>query len=193
MRSDKLILASASPRRLELLQQVGITPAHIVAADIDETPHHKEKPRDMVMRLSRAKAQLVALQYPDSFILAADTTVAVGSRILGKPENDLELKEFLKILSGRRHKVFGGLTLITPQQKIITRCVVTTVQFKRLTEEEIQGYSESGEGFGKAGGYGIQGRAASFVAAIHGSYTNVVGLSLYDTMNLLRGTGFAKD
>lgn len=187
----QLILASASPRRVEILATQGITPSAIVAADIDETPLKGEQAKPMVLRLAKAKAEAVAKQHPDAFILAADTTVAVGRRILGKPENDTQARAFLKLMSGRNHRVWGGIALITPQGKCILRAVCTTLKFKHLSQAEIDAYIASGEWHGKAGGYGIQGKAAAFVAHINGSYTNIVGLSIFDTMNLLHGNNFS--
>jgi septum formation protein len=193
VKNNPFILASASPRRKELLAQAGITPDLIISTDIDETPRFREAPRDMVLRLASEKARALMADYPRSFILAADTTVAVGRRILGKPVDETEARAFLELLSGRAHRVYGGIALATPMGKIITRCVETRVQFKRLTSSDITTYIESKEWDGKAGGYGIQGVAAAYVRALHGSYTNVVGLSLYDTVSLLRGVGFLKD
>lgn len=187
---SKLILASASPRRLELLAAQGIVPDAVIAADIDETPLKNEKAKAMVLRLAQAKAKAIAEKHPDSFVLAADTTVAVGRRILGKPENESEARAFLKLLSGRNHRVWGGIALATPQRKTVTRAVCTTVKFKHLSQREIDSYIASGEWQGKAGGYGIQGRAGAFVASNNGSYTNIVGLSIYDTMNILNGNGY---
>lgn len=185
-----LILASASPRRVDLLAAQGIVPDAVIPADIDETPLKREPPKAMVLRLAKAKAEAIAKNHPDTFILAADTTVAVGRRILGKPENEAEAHAFLNLMSGRNHRVIGGIALITPQGKTITRAVETTVKFKHLSKTETDAYIASGEWQGKAGGYGIQGKAAAFVASINGSYTNIVGLSIYDTMNMLNGNGY---
>jgi septum formation protein len=190
---NELVLASASPRRLELLAQIGIIPTAVDPADIDETPLKNEKPKDMVLRLACAKAQAVAPRHPGQFILGADSTVAIGKRMLGKPDNADEARRFLEFLSGRKHHVFSGMALITPEGKMVSRVIDTSVTFKRLTEAEIMAYIDSGEWRGKAGAYGIQGKAAVFVASVHGSYTNIVGLSLYDIMNILNGNGFRID
>lgn len=184
----RLILASASPRRVDLLKQVGIVPDAILPADIDETPLKNELPKSLVLRLAVAKAQHVATK--DAYTIGADTTVALGRRMYGKAENETEARAIIEKLSGRTHKVWGGIALITPNGKTITRAVVTSVKFKRLTTAEIGAYVASGEWMGKAGAYGIQGKAAGFVASMAGSYTNIVGLSLYDIMNMLEGNGF---
>jgi len=189
----KLILASSSPRRLALLEQVGIRPAQIIPAEIDETPEKGELPRDLVRRLAKEKAEFVRKKYEDAFILAADTVVSCGRRILPKAETEDEASACLTLLSGRRHRVRGGIVLICPDGTHLTRIVETSVQFKRLDRKEIERYLASGEWQGKAGGYAIQGMAAACIKSIHGSYSNVVGLSLYDTMQMLNGAGFAKE
>lgn len=188
MKNKRLILASASPRRLDLLAQAGIVPDRVVAADIDETPLKDELPRALVERLARRKAQAVAGQ--GAYVLAADTVVALGRRILGKPGDEDEARRFLDLMSGRRHRVVGGIALVTPDGKVLSRVVETVVQFKKLNSQEAADYIASGEWEGKAGGYGIQGRAEVFVKFLRGSYSNVVGLSLYDTMQMLNGSGF---
>lgn len=183
----KLILGSASPRRLELLARIGITPDAVMPADIDETPRKGELPRPYTERLAREKAEAV-LPGPlpsDTLILTADTTVAVGRRILGKPRDAAEAVTFLHLLSGRRHRVFTAVALRGP--RLWTRTVETAVRMKRLSDDEISAYIRSGEWEGKAGGYGIQGPAEAFVPAIIGSYSNVVGLPLCETANLIRG------
>lgn len=186
-----LILASASPRRAHLLEQIRIIPDEISPADIDETPHKGELPRALALRLAVEKARAVqAVKESGSLILAADTVVACGRRVLPKAETQDDVRTCLKTLSGRRHHVYGGLCLITKEGQEITRLCDTLVQFKRLTPGEIENYIQSREGEGKAGGYAIQGCAASFIKSIHGSYSNVVGLSLYDTMRVLEGTEF---
>lgn len=185
-----LVLASASPRRRDLLAQVGLVPDHVIPADIDETPHRDELPAALAERLARAKAQAASAGYPDAWVLAADTVVACGRRVLGKAETGAEAEEFLRLLSGRRHRVLGGIALAAPGGGIRSRLVETIVQFKRLSQGEIQAYIRSGEWEGKAGAYAIQGLAAAYVKFIRGSYSNVVGLSLYDTMQLLNGAGF---
>lgn len=186
-----LILASASPRRLDLLRQIGIEPDRIVEPEIDETPGRRELPAAYARRLAETKALRVAPDHRGDFILAADTVVACGRRILPKAETAAQAEECLTLLSGRRHRVLSGLCLIDGTGKTVTRLVVTTVGFKRLTREEIDGYIASGEWQGKAGGYAIQGRAAALVSGISGSYSNVVGLPLYETAALLRGCGYA--
>lgn len=181
-----LILASASPRRLALLAQAGIVPDQVVPADIDETPLPGELPAAYVARLSMEKAHFVAAQFPDACVLAADTTVAVGRRILGKPEDEAQAAAFLRLMSGRRHRVFTGVC-VEAAGKARQRTVMTQVQFKRLSEAEIAAYLASGEWQGVAGGYRIQGLAERYIKAIHGSYSNVVGLPLLETCGLLRG------
>jgi septum formation protein len=183
-----LVLASASPRRLELLRQIGIEPVKIDPADTDETPQRDEPPRAYAERMARAKLAVVAPRHPQALVLAADSVVAVGRRILPKAETKDEAIRCLKLLSGRRHKVLGGLALAVPGGKVRTRLVETVVRFKRLEPKEIEAYLASGEWQGKAGGYAIQGRAAEFVAFISGSYSNVVGLPLFETAALLRST-----
>ncbi len=181
-----LVLASASPRRLELLRQIGVEPAAIDPADTDETPHRDEAPRVYAERMARAKLAAVAPRHPRALVLAADSVVAVGRRILPKAETKDEALRCLKLLSGRRHRVLGGLALAVPGGKVRTRLVETVVRFKRLEPAEVEAYVASGEWQGKAGGYAIQGRAAAFVAFISGSYSNVVGLPLFETAALLR-------
>ncbi len=187
-----LVLASASPRRLELLKTVGIIPDKVCPADIDETPRKGECPRPLAGRLAVEKARAVAAQNPDAFILAGDSVVACGRRELPKTEDADTAKGHLHLLSGRRHQVWGGICLITPEGKEITRIVKTTVSFKRLSEEDIRTYLDTDEWRGKAGAYGIQGRAAAFVDFLSGSYSNVVGLSLYDTVHMLQGNGYIR-
>lgn len=185
-----LILASASPRRVALLKQIGITPDKILPADIDESPLKNELPRALALRLAEDKAKHIAATQAGTFILAADTVVACGRRSLDKAHTREEVRSFLELLSGRRHKVYGGIALITPDGKCLSRLCTTTVQFKKLSDEEKESYLESGEGEDKAGGYAIQGRAGAFIKQISGSYSNVVGLSLYDTVQMLKGSGF---
>lgn len=185
----RLILASASPRRLSLLAQIGIEPDLVIAADIDETPHSKELPRDHAERLAREKAEAVASADADAFVLGADTVVACGRRILSKPETEAEAEECLKLLSGRAHRVYTAIHLIAPHCRA-ARVNETRVTFKRLSQEEIAFYLASGEWRGKAGGYAIQGRAAVFVRALAGSHSSVVGLPLFDTAALLSGAGY---
>jgi septum formation protein len=229
-----LVLASASPRRLDLLAQIGIVPDRVLPANIDETPLKVELPRDHALRLAMEKAQAVApfinksthfttssprrrgsgeisaigdvtpdsrlrgdddhlkvaQDTRDTYILAADTVVAVGRRILPKAETKAQAADCLKLLSGRRHTVYGGIAFITPDGTIKSRLCETVVQVRRLSEADIASYLASGEWEGKAGGYAIQGRFAGFVKFIGGSYSNVVGLSLYDTMQILNGSGW---
>lgn len=189
-KSHKLILASASPRRQEILADQGIIPDDIIPADIDETPLKSENPRPYVERMAVEKARAIRATHTHAYILAADTVVIMGRRILQKPIDENEAYQFLSLMSGRRHKVLGGICLITPKGKEITRTCETIVKFKVLSEEEKQNYVASGEWDGKAGGYGIQGQAAQFVSFISGSYSNIVGLSVYDTMAMLKGNGF---
>lgn len=186
----RLVLASASPRRVALLAQVGIVPDSIAPADIDETPQHREEPGPLAKRLALSKAQAIAAAHEGAWVLAADTVVGVGRRILGKPETADDARRFLSMLSGRRHRVFGGVAVISPAGKISRRLVVTSVSFKRLETAEIDSYLDCGEWEGKAGGYAIQGYAGAFIRGINGSYFNVVGLPLYETLSLLRGSGF---
>ncbi len=181
-----LILASASPRRLDLLRQVGLEPATIDPADIDETPQAREAPRAYALRMAEAKLAAVASRHVDATVLAADSVVAVGRRILPKAETEAEARRCLALLSGRRHRVLGGVAVVTAGGKVRTRLVETVVRFKRLTPADIDGYIQSGEWQGKAGGYAIQGRAAEFVAFLSGSYSNVVGLPLFETVALLK-------
>ena len=182
----QLILASASPRRLELLAQIGVVPDAVMPANIDETPLKAELPRVYVSRLSVAKAQATDAE---GLILAADTTVAVGRRILEKPSDEAQAVEFLKLLSGRRHRVITGIA-VRLGERVWSRQVETAVRFKHLSDNEIKAYLRSNEWQGKAGGYGIQGLASAFIPWINGSYSNVVGLPLAETANLLGGAGY---
>lgn len=185
-----LILASASPRRKELLAQIGIVPDRIVPSDIDETPLRDETPPRCALRLAEAKAQAVAKTEKDAFVLGADTLVACGCRFLPKASTIEEARACLALLSGRRHRVHGGIALVTPAGKLASRRVETAVIFKRLSPDEIADYLASGEWRGNAGGYAIQGLAARFIREIIGSYSNVVGLPLFETVNLLTGQGY---
>ncbi|HRQ61704.1 MAG TPA: Maf family nucleotide pyrophosphatase, partial [Alphaproteobacteria bacterium] len=168
---NKLILASASPRRVDLLKQIGITPDSIIPADIDETPLKGELPAKLAERLAAEKAKAVAAKNPGTFILAADTVVAAGRRILPKTETLEDAQDCLKLLSGRRHHVYGGIALITPEGKTITRLCDTVVQFKNLSPNEMADYLQSGQWNGVAGGYAVQGHAGAFVKFIGGSYS----------------------
>ena len=185
----QLVLASASPRRLALLAQIGIAPQRVVAPDIDETPKKTEAPRVLAMRLAHAKASAVAAE--GGCVLAADTVVALGRRILPKAETLAEARRCLTLLSGRRHNVLTALVLVGPDGKRTERCVDSVVAFCRLTEDQISAYLAGGEWQGKAGGYAIQGTASCFVRFLSGSYSNVVGLPLFETAQLLRGIGWS--
>ncbi|MEM6617376.1 MAG: Maf-like protein [Pseudomonadota bacterium] len=192
----RLILASASPRRIALLQQMGIDPDLIRPADVDETPEKGELARLLARRLAKAKAHLAreravrAEEAENTFVLAADTVVTIGRRILPKPEVMEEAAACLRLLSGRSHRVYSGICVVTPDGKVRDRLVETRVRFKRLSREELETYLATGEWRGKAGGYAIQGLAGGFIVRLIGSYTNVVGLPLHETMNLLQGEGF---
>lgn len=172
-----------------MLRKINIVPDEVLPADIDEDPLENEKPENLVKRLSQRKAEVISEKKPDFFVLGADTVVACGKNILEKAKNAEEAGEFLLKLSGRRHYVYGGITLITPQKKLITRTSKTMVQFKKLSDQEIEHYVASKEWEGKAGAYAIQGFAGCFVKRIDGSYSNVVGLSLYDTIKILESGG----
>ena len=188
----RLVLASASPRRLDLLAQVGVRPDLIEAAELDETPLPKETPRRLTVRLARAKAAYVAARYPDDLVLAADTVVAVGRRVLPKARDVAEVAECLTLLSGRTHAVLTAVAGHAPGGRFAHRLVESRVLFKRLSGLELERYLASGEGIGKAGGYGIQGGAGAFVIRLQGSYSAVVGLPLYETTNLLTGLGYVR-
>jgi septum formation protein len=186
----RLILASASPRRLDLLRQAGIEPDLVDPAEIDETPLKAETPDKHAMRLAVAKSVTVAARHPGAYILAADTVVGCGRRILPKTEDAATAARCLGLLSGRRHRVLGGIALIAPDGRTASRLVESAVIFKRMSQAEMRDYLASGEWQGKAGGYAIQGRAASYIRFMSGSYSNVVGLSLYDVHQLLTGFGW---
>ena len=181
-----LVLASASPRRLELLRQVGLAPDRIDAADIDETPRLGELPPAHAVRLAEEKARAVTPRHPGAYVLAADTVVACGRRILPKTEDEASARYCLELLSGRRHRIHGGIAVVSPDGELISRRVDSQVAFKRLSDAEIAAYLRSGEWQGKAGGYAIQGRAAALIHWVCGSYSNVVGLPLFETAALLR-------
>jgi len=185
----RLILASASPRRVELLAQIALFPDRIIAAEIDETPMKGELPADLARRLAREKARSVGAAHAGDVIVGADTVVALGRRILPKAETEAEARHCLGLLSGRRHRVVGGLCVIDGDGAAHLRLVTTAVAFKRLDAAEIEVYIASGEWHGKAGGYAVQGLAAAFVRKIVGSYSNVVGLPLFETASLLKGLG----
>lgn len=188
MSLPNLVLASASPRRLALLTQIGIVPDRVISPDIDETPRRDELPRLYAQRLARVKA--AAVEAPGCCVLAADTVVAAGRRILPKADDATQARRCLDLLSGRRHRVLTAVVLAAPDGRTTERLVESVVTFARLSPAEIEGYLATGEWQGKAGGYAIQGRAASFIRFISGSYSNVVGLPLYETAQLLRGCGW---
>jgi septum formation protein len=185
-----LVLASASPRRLELLRQVGIEPDRVDPADIDETPLRDETPRRLVARLALGKAQAVAARHPAAHVLAADTIVAVGRRILGKPEHEADARRMLTLLSGRPHKVLTGVAVIAPGGRTASRVVESRITFKRITDRELDAFIAGGDWTDASGGYKIHRLAGAFVTDISGSYTSVVGLPLYETLNLLGGLGW---
>ena len=186
------MLASASPRRLTLLDQVGIRPDVILATDLDETPAPRELPPQAALRLAVAKADAAALDVraEGGFVLAADTVVAVGRRILPKAEDEAEARRCLALLSGRAHRVYTAVALVTPDGRRRRRLVETRVKMKRFADVELEAYLASGEWRGKAGGYAVQGLAAAFVLTLIGSYSAVVGLPLYETVALLDGEGY---
>jgi len=185
-----LVLASGSPRRLELLRQIGIDPDLVDPPHIDETPRRAEAPQAYAARMAREKLAAIAARHPGAWVLAADTVVACGRRILPKAETEAQARDCLKLLGGRRHRVLGGIALAAPDGRTAERVAITSVAMKRLTEAEIAAYLASGDWHGKAGGYAIQGRAASFIPWINGSYSNVVGLSLSDVAGMLAGLGW---
>lgn len=188
---NKLILASSSPRRVELLEQIGIVPDDIIAADIDETPLKRELPQNICVRLAREKAIKIAGQNPGAIVLGADSVVACGRRVVDKALTEDAARAALTLLSGRRHKVYGGLCVVDASGKARTRLCETVVSFRRLTPQEIKDYIEKRDWEGKAGGYAIQGTAATFVKFIFGSYSNIIGLSVYDTAAMLKHAGYS--
>ena len=185
-----LVLASASPRRLELLRQIAIEPDAIEAAELDESPLKDETPRRLALRLAGDKAMRVAERRPGSHVLAADTVVALGRRVLPKAGDAAQVRACLDLLSGRAHRVLTALCVLAPDGRSAERLVESRLHFKRLTSGDIESYLACGEGVGKAGGYGIQGRAGRFVVSLQGSYSGVVGLPLYEAANLLAGLGY---
>lgn len=188
--SPRLVLASASPRRLALLRQIGVEPDEIVPADVDETPLSGELPRALAARLASAKALAVAGAASQSFVIGADTVVACGRRALPKAIDAEGAYRCLRQLSGRRHRVYGGVCVIAADGRVAQRVVTTLVRFKRLEQQEVDAYLAKEEWHGKAGGYAIQGCAAMFVRDLSGSHSNVVGLPLFETAALLRGLGY---
>lgn len=186
----RLVLASASPRRLALLAQIGLRPDAVIPAEIDEAPRPDESPRLCAVRLARAKAEAVAARAPDALILAADTLVAAGRRILPKAETEAEARACLGLLSGRRHRVLTALALRTPEGRISQRLVTSIVTFARLPPAQIDALIAAGDWRGKAGGYAIQGAAAASIRFLSGSHSAVVGLPLFETAQLMRGQGW---
>lgn len=186
-----IVLASQSPRREELLKQIGIVPKHIFAVDANETPKKRELPKQLAKRLAKEKSELAKEQidYP-CFLITADTVVGVGRRILPKAEEENQARQCLKLMSGRAHRVYTGVCVVSPKGEIREKVVETKVKFKRLSEWEINQYIKSKEWRGKAGGYAIQGKAEVFITQIMGSYSNVVGLPVRETLNLLVGLGY---
>lgn len=188
----RLVLASASPRRLDLLRQIGLEPDAVDAAELDETPQADETPRRLALRLAEAKAAHVAARQAGAHVLAADTVVAVGRRVLPKAADADEVAQCLRLLSGRAHRVLTGVAVIGPDGRRASRLVESRLHIKRLADADVAAYVASGEGVGKAGGYGVQGRAGAWVMALQGSYSGVVGLPLYETANLLAGLGYRR-
>jgi septum formation protein len=186
----RLVLASASPRRLDLLARIGVHPDTIAPAEIDESVPKGELPREHAIRLAREKAQAVATAHPDALVLAADTVVAVGRRILPKVEDEATLRACMALLSGRRHRVLTGVALAVPGEGVRTRLVETVIAMKRLSNQEVDFYAGNGEWRGKAGGYALQGYGEVYVRHIAGSYSNVVGLPLAETRLLLEAAGY---
>ena len=186
----RLILASASPRRLDLLARIGVKPDAVAPADIDESVPKKELPRQHALRLAREKAMAVAANEPDALVLAADTVVAVGRRILPKVEDEATLRACMKLLSGRRHRVLTGVALVVPGKGIRERLVETMIAMKHLSDAEVDFYANHGEWRGKAGGYALQGYGEVYVRHIAGSYSNVVGLPLAETRMMLKSAGY---
>nr|WP_236823513.1 nucleoside triphosphate pyrophosphatase [Blastomonas sp. RAC04] len=184
-----LILASASPRRQQLLARIGVTADAIVPADIDETPIKAELPRVYARRMAAQKAQVVASQHPDSAVLSGDTVVAVGRRILPKAESEAEARMCLELVSGRRHMVLSAVTLMLPDGRSLHRLSESAVIFKRLHADEVDAYIASGEWQGKAGGYAIQGSAEALIRSMAGSYSGIMGLPLYETRSMLVTAG----
>lgn len=186
----RLILSSSSPRRLDLLAQLGVVPDCMAIPDIDETPYKGETPRHYALRLAADKAHAVARE-ADDIVLAGDTVVALGRRILDKAHDAGDVARFLTLLSGRRHNVLSAIAVVDREGRLRTRISECIVRIKRLSSDEIVAYAASGEGVGKAGGYAIQGRAAGLIAWMQGSHSAIVGLPLYETRNLLRSAGLA--
>jgi septum formation protein len=185
-----LVLASASPRRLDLLRQAGVTPDRVISTEIDESPRASETPRLLALRLAREKALAGAALAPGAFVLAADTVVALGRRVFGKPSDEADARRMLALLSGRAHRVLTGVAVCAPDGRVSARLSETRLRWKRLTPRELDALLAGGEWRGVAGGYRIQGLAAAFTMELQGSYTGVVGLPLYETLALLQGLGY---
>ena len=185
-----LVLASASPRRLDLLRQVGLEPDQILATDIDETALQDETPPQLALRLAVGKAKAGGEQAPEAFVIGADTVVAVGRRILGKPRDEADARRMIGLLQGRAHRVLTGVAVRAPDGRISSRLSETRLRWKRLPKPQIEAFLRTGEWQGVAGGYRIQGHAAGFTLELQGSYTGVVGLPLYETLALLEGLGY---
>lgn len=183
------ILASSSPRRLALLADSGIVPDRVLPADIDETPRKGERPASLAKRLAYEKGAVIAAQNPQALVLSADTVVAVGLRLLPKAEGPEDVRRFLRLMQGRRHRVITAVALFRPDAKPLERLSTSAVTFKRLTEQEIEAYVQTGEGIGKAGGYAIQGHAACLIRMMQGSYSGIVGLPLFDVAQMLKSVG----
>ncbi len=190
MSQNRLILASASPGRKKLLEQIGVRPSLVIPANIDETPQKAERPSEFAKRMALAKAIQISELNKNDYILAADTVVAIGRTIFPKAETKDDVYKFITRLSGRNHRVYGGICLIQPGGSVWQRLVETRVFMRRLSNDELSSYVDCDDWRGKAGGYAIQGRAAQYIKQISGSYSNVVGLDLYTTSKLLRGVGF---
>lgn len=186
----RLVLASSSPRRLSLLDQIGLKPDLVVPSEIDETPLKQERPRQLALRLAVEKGRAAKAAHADDFVFSADTVVACGRRILPKAETEQEARACLDLLSGRAHDVITGVAVFAPKGREASRVVESRVAFKRLSREEMEGYITGGEWRGKAGGYAIQGSAGSLITSISGSYSSIVGLPLYETTCLLEGLGY---
>ncbi len=185
-----LALASASPRRLDLLRQIGLIPDRVAPADIDERPLRDERPGQLALRLAVQKGEAVRVGLPGMFVISADTVVAVGRRILPKAETEEEARACLRLLSGRKHDVLTGVAVSAPDGRQVSRLVEARVELKRLSHQDVEGYIGSAEWRGKAGGYAIQGQAGGFVTGMSGSYSAIVGLPLYETAALLEGVGY---
>jgi septum formation protein len=185
-----LVLASASPRRLDLLRQAGLDPDQVIATDVDESPLPDETPRKLALRLAQAKAWAGADRAPGAYVIGSDTMVALGRRLFGKPVDEKDARRILGLLSGRAHKVVTGVAVVSPDGRLASRVAETRVRFKRLTAAEMEAFIATEEWRGVAGGYRIQGRAEAFVTDIQGSYSGIVGLPLYETLALLQGLGY---